>query len=419
MKHIELLAPAGNLEKCRVALRYGADAVYVGGPEYSLRARADNFTFEQLEQAVGEVHASGKKIYIAINSYIPESEWELFTAYLDRAASLGSDGLILADPGAVRYLRKRWPGCELHISTQANTVNSGTVSLWAEMGIRRVVLARELSLDDIAAIHRKIPEVELEVFAHGAMCVAYSGRCLLSNYMTHRGWRNGPEGEFGAARSANRGDCSHTCRWSYSLVEEKRGTVELLADEIPGGTMLFSSKDLCMIDHLEDLQQAGVASLKIEGRMKSLLYTAVAVRVYRDALSYLERGETPAPARKAQWLYELQQVSRREFSTGFFYNENRALLQSAYQPEKEMVFAGQILEKIPAGYICRASNKIERNEDLEIIGPDMTGTRSFRYDIMDADGNEIDFVRHGTQFILQTDAEAGAGDIIRMYKSLE
>lgn len=414
---MELLAPAGNLMKFRTAIRFGADAVYVGGPGYSLRARADNFTWEQLHIAAKEAKDCGKRLYIAVNSYIPQTSWCDFTVYLEKLADLSVDGLIMSDPGAIRYLKKNRPEQSIHLSTQANCVNAETVQFWQEAGVDRVVLARELSLDDIKSVKKSVPSMELEAFAHGAMCVAYSGRCLLSNYMTHQGWQIDKKSEFGHSRSANLGDCSHTCRWQYSLVEEKRGGVELLAEEVAGGSMLFSSKDLCMVNYIREMMDAGITSLKIEGRMKSLLYTAVTVRVYRDALDLALKGETPGESKMKIWQRELDSVSRRDYSTGFYYGDNRALTHSGFKSRPDILYAGEIQQKVSDGYLCLAANKISRDSVLEVIGPGMKQQFIEDFELLHPDGSELDFVRHGTVFLLKTAAVFEKGDLIRIHMS--
>ncbi len=298
----ELLAPAGNMEKLRIAVHYGADAVYLGGKSYNLRSLTDNFSCEEMREAVRYCRDHGVKAYLAINSYPDNGDIEGLYAYLEEIAPIPFDAYIVADPGVLDMAREISPQTALHLSTQANTTNWKSVRFWEKQGIRRVNLAREMSIDGIRDVRNRT-DVELEIFAHGAMCISYSGRCLLSSVMT--------------ARNANTGECAHPCRWNYSLVEEKRPGEYFPVWEDANGTFIFNSKDLCLLPHIPQLVDSGVDSLKIEGRMKGIHYLASVVRVYREALD--RYCEDPAVySFRSEWMDELRKISHRGYTSGFF-----------------------------------------------------------------------------------------------------
>jgi len=304
MPEFELLVPAGNWEKLKVAVAYGADGVYFGGPDFSLRRHAGNFTAEQLPKVVAYCRGHQVKSYLTVNSYVHPRELESLSAFLLSLRSHPPDALIVSDPGVINLCRELLPGIPLHLSTQANTTNQQAVLFWHRLGIKRVNLARELSLNDIAIIHQAIPEMELEVFVHGAMCMAYSGRCLLSSVLT--------------GRSANRGDCAQPCRWSYAVMEETRPGEYFPIEEDPRGTYLFNSRDLCLLEHLPALRAAGVSSVKVEGRMKSSYYVAVVTRVYRRMIDLLAREDGEVSMETMATLKnELTRVSHRGYTQGF------------------------------------------------------------------------------------------------------
>ena len=379
---MELLLPAGSPEKLCYALHYGADAVYGGGEAFSLRTRAENFSAKQLAESISCTHQSGKRFYLAVNSVIRERDYPRLLSYLDRVLPLGPDAVIVSDMGVVRALRERFPDTEIHISTQSCISNSGAVRLLKELGVSRVVLARELSLEDIRTIKTLVPEMELEVFVHGAMCVAYSGRCLLSHYLStpaFLGKGETPDRSVTRPRSANMGDCSHACRWEFTLSEARRNEEVLDAELLDNGTLLFSSKDLCLINHLTALKEAGVDSLKIEGRMKSILYIATTTRVYREAVNRaLESSEVPG-ALLAEWERELSSVSSREYTTGFLFEDNEALLPLKGPAPALARYLGTVVERQGDCYLCRSSNRIAPGMPLEIIGPRMRLERGFSY----------------------------------------
>ncbi len=304
MPEIELLAPAGNWEKLKVAIAYGADGVYFGGPDFGLRRHAGNFTAEQLPEVVSYCRDHRVKSYLTVNCYIHPRELESLSAFLLTLRSHPPDALIVSDPGTINLCRELLPDIPLHLSTQANTSNQQAVLFWHRLGIKRVNLARELSLDDIVTIHRATPEMELEVFVHGAMCMAYSGRCFLSSVLT--------------GRSANRGDCAQPCRWSYAVMEETRPGEYFPLEEDQRGTYLFNSRDLCLLEHLPALRAAGVSSVKIEGRMKSSYYVAVVTRVYRRMIDLLVREDGEVSTETiASLKNELTRVSHRGYTCGF------------------------------------------------------------------------------------------------------
>ncbi len=299
---MELLSPAGNLEKLKVAIRFGADAVYCGGGSFSLRAPDTSFSLSELAEGIRFAHDHDRRVYLAMNIFAFDEDMEEMIAYFEEAAKLGIDAVIVSDPGVIRRIRESGSKVKIHLSTQANTTNSDSVKFWRDQGVDRIVTARELSLDRIRAMKEKVPEVELEVFVHGAMCIAYSGRCLLSSFLNQR--------------SANRGHCSQPCRWEYMLKEKMSGE-ELAIEEDARGTYILNSRDLCMIGQIPALAAAGVNSLKIEGRMKTAYYVAAVTRVYRAALDDFDRSG-PSYNYDPQWLEELARVSHRPHTTGFY-----------------------------------------------------------------------------------------------------
>lgn len=295
----ELLAPAGGIEQLRYALHFGADSVYLAGERFGLRTRADNFTHEQLQKALALTHEAGKRLFVTVNALMHNQDMGPLAEYLQELERFGADAVIVSDLAAIRLVQEHAPHVAVHISTQASCANYGAAQMYYEMGAKRVVLARELSLEEIRYIRQQVPDdLELEVFVHGAMCMAHSGRCLISNYLVNR--------------DANRGHCTQPCRWNYALVEETRPGVYFPVEEGGGGTFLMNSKDLMMLDHLDDLILAGVDSLKIEGRVKGAYYVATVVNAYRQVLD-------GAPA--DVFLSELERVSHRPYHTGFFYGE--------------------------------------------------------------------------------------------------
>lgn len=304
-RKIELLAPAGDMEKLKFALHYGADAVYLGGESFGLRTASRNFSVEALQEALTYAHERGKKVYLTLNIIPHNEDLDSLYTYLEQLKGLPFDGLILSDPGTLMAAQEVLPDIPVHLSTQANTTNRASALFWHKQGVKRIVLARELSLAEIREIREKTPDtLELEAFVHGAMCISYSGRCLLSNYM--------------AGRDANQGACAQPCRWKYSLVEEKRPGVYMPIEEDSRGTYIYNSKDLCMIGYLPELIAAGLGSLKIEGRVKSAYYVATVVRAYRAAIDAYYR-DPENYVFNPLWQEEVNKASHRDFTTGFYF----------------------------------------------------------------------------------------------------
>jgi putative protease len=392
---MELLSPAGNLEKLKYAYLFGADAAYIGIKDFSLRAKADNFHDEEHVEA-GRIKGD-RKLYGALNIYFHEGDLSRLEAELDYISLYPFDAFIVSDPGAARLLMRRFPGVPLHLSTQANCVNSETAKMYRDLGFARITLGRELSLAEIEAI-KKAAEIEVEVFAHGAMCLAYSGRCFLSRYM--------------ADRSANKGDCAHSCRWGYRVLEEEQRTGEFFpVVQGEGFTSILSSKDLCMIDHLPELISAGVDSIKIEGRMKSIYYTALVTRAYRKMLDSVEgRGiDDPIPFRE-----ELLKISHREYSTGFYFDRDEIEKPSEKPYVREYSFLATIGSSEGDGiHKLDVKNQIRITDTLEYVGYDVLFIRDKGFSLLDEDMNPIEKVDHGKTCFLKTDKPVKEGYIIR------
>ncbi|MDU4018460.1 MAG: U32 family peptidase [Finegoldia magna] len=359
MKKVELLAPAGDLDKLKTAIDYGADAVYMAGPDYGLRTASKNFTLDDMKEAVEYAHSRDKKIYITMNILAHNDDLEGIDDYIQSLIDINVDALIVSDPGIYSIIRSINQDIEVHMSTQASVTNFRTVKYWMDQGIKRIVLARELSLKEIQDIKKNIPDSELECFVHGAMCMSYSGRCLLSNYMT--------------GRDANRGDCAQACRWKYRLVEEKRPGEYFPIEEDEKGTFIFNSKDLCMIEHLDKLIEAGIDSLKIEGRVKSQYYVATVVRSYRIAIDKYYNNEFDEQTAK-RLLEEIKKVSYRDFTTGFFEkktDENDQLYESSSYIRK-YDFVGLLLDYDEENNIAtfEQRNRVFKGDEVEIFGPE-------------------------------------------------
>ncbi|MRR34635.1 U32 family peptidase [bacterium] len=361
MKIPELLAPAGNFEKLRMAVHYGADAVYLGGEGFSLRNLADNFTLDQLAQAVQYAHERGVKVYLATNIFPGNADLDGMRRYLEQVRDIPLDACIVADPGVLDMVREISPQRALHLSTQANTTNWRSARFWEGHGVSRINLAREMTLAEIREFRERVG-IELEVFVHGAMCISYSGRCLLSSVMT--------------GRDANRGECAHPCRWGYAIVEEQRPGRYFPVLEEGKGTFIFNSRDLCLLEHLPELVESGVDSLKIEGRMKGAHYVASVVRVYREALDRYR--EDPGGYRmQAEWLDELGKISHRGYTTGFLFGqpgEDDREYDSSYLRSHE--FVGLVSEVGEEGeLVVEVRNRIRSGDELEFIGRGMSSHR--------------------------------------------
>ena len=386
-KRPELLAPAGTLEKLKMALAYGADAVYLGGKSFGLRALGGNFSEDELQEAVALAHAHGKKIYVTVNMYPHDGDMAGLPAFLRFLASIHVDALLVADLGVFTIAREVVPELPLHVSTQANTVNAAAVRAWKALGAARVVLARELSLKEIAAI-RSAVDIELEMFVHGAMCISMSGRCLLSAYMT--------------GRDANRGACAQSCRWRYALVEEKRPGEYYPVDEDERGTYLMNSKDLCLLPQLADVIATGVDSLKIEGRMKSVHYVASVTKAYREAIdAYMEDPEhfVIAPA----WTEELGKVSHRPYTTGFALHRTTADDQiygsSSYEQTSDFIGLVRSYDAATGWATVEQRNHMRVGEEIELFQPTLPGFRQTLTDMTDEDGMPIDRAPHPQQVV--------------------
>lgn len=380
IKAPELLAPAGNLEKLKIALTYGADAVYIGGEEFSLRAAADNFTTDEIKEGVDFAHKLGKKVYLTANVIPHNRDIDEYAKYLNEVKDIGLDGVILSDLGMFEVTREVAPNLDIHISTQANNVNYKSADTWHKMGATRVILAREMSFEEIREIRdRTDPSLELEAFVHGAMCISYSGRCLLSNYMT--------------GRDGNGGACAHPCRWKYYLMEEQRPGEYMPVFENERGTFIYNSKDLCMIEHIDKLIESGLSSLKIEGRVKSEFYVATVIAAYRKAIdSYMENpdGWKFDPT----WLEELKKVSHRDYTTGFYFGKPGGTEQhyasSSYIREYDMVgMVDSYNEKTSMAAVIQ-KNRFFKGDEVEFLCPDGSFfTQKIEY-MTNADGEELE-----------------------------
>jgi len=358
MQKPELLAPAGNMEKLKIAVHYGADAVYLGGQAFGLRNMADNFSIDGLSAALEFCHATDVKAYLTINSYPRNESLPELEEYLAQIAPLPFDAYIVADPGVIDAVRQVSPERELHLSTQANTINWRSARFWQQQGVSRINLAREMSLDNIRETVTKVPGMECEAFVHGALCISYSGRCLISSMLT--------------GRDANQGECTHPCRWSYHLVEESRPGEYFPVVEDDSGTFIFNSRDLCLLEHIPALVASGVHALKIEGRMKGINYVASVLRVYRQALD--EYLADPEGWRcRPEWLDELAKLSHRGYTTGFLFGQPRNVGQeyeSAYIRSHD--FVGVVDEVRGDGNILvSVRNRVKAGDLIECIGPGM------------------------------------------------
>ena len=371
-EHIELLAPAGDMERLRMSLAYGADAVYLAGTDFGMRSFAGNFTPEELKQAVALCHSRGVAVHVTCNTMPRNGEIARMPEWLEYLQELGVDAAILADVGVLSLLKKHAPRVKAHISTQASVSNYQAAAAWYELGASRVILARELSLDEIREVRAKAPPaLELEAFVHGAMCVSYSGRCLLSNYMT--------------GRDANRGACAQPCRYQYALVEEKRPGEYFPIGEDAGGAYIMNSKDMCMIDHIPELIDAGLDSLKIEGRAKSAYYAAVVTGAYRHAIDAALDGRPLDPV----WRDEVEKVSHRPYSTGFYFGEpGQHTSHSRYVRDWQIMAV--VTSCAPDGTaLCELRNKLSAGDELELVGPGLKPVPVTVEGLTDGDGLPI------------------------------
>ena len=401
----ELLAPAGNLDKLACALRFGADAVYCGLEQFSLRALAGNLSMDDLRKGCDLAHAQGKRLYLTLNAFLRPGEESEAKELLESLKDVPIDAYIVADPGMVLLSQELDPSRPLHLSTQANTTSSAAAHFWQLQGVKRLNVARELSLEEIATMHSEIPGVELEIFVHGAMCMAYSGRCLLSAGLS--------------GRSANRGACSHPCRWQYALQEETRPGEFFPVEEDARGTYILNSRDLCLINHIPELLGTGIHSLKIEGRMKSLYYVAAVTRVYRAALDRWQAGPDHYQL-DPQWHLELNAVSHRPYGTGFLFDRDQAFVHaedSSYH--RQCDFVGIVKDVLPEGFfLIEGRNRIQSGDCLEVIGPQMINLTTTFSDAIASDGSRVSTVQPNAMVRMRLPEGSRTGDLLRRWRDI-
>ena len=407
MNKIELLAPAGDLEKLKAAIDYGADAVYFGGEMFSLRAGAGNMTIQEMGEGVKYCHEQDKKAYLTMNIFAHNEDISELQIYVEKIRDIPFDAFIVSDPGVMMTLKDAFPEAEFHLSTQANLTNYQTALFWYRQGVRRIVLARELTFPEIREMRNSIPQdMEIEAFVQGAMCISYSGRCLLSNFMIER--------------DANRGACAHPCRWKYSLVEEKRPGEYYPVEEDERGTYIMNSRDLCMLEHIPELAESGITSFKIEGRMKSAFYVATIVSVYRKALDQYLRDPSGYRFDPA-WMKELKKVSHREFTTGFYFNKptNKDQDYSSSAYTREYAFVGVVREyDAETGIaIVEQRNKMSLGDVLEVFGPYTDFFEQKLEWMEDQDGNPLESAPHPQQILrMKMDHPVKPGFMLRKAK---
>ena len=403
MNRVELLAPAGNFSKFLTAINFGADAVYIGGKSFSLRALSENFSQEEIIKAAQIAHESGKKLYVAVNIFAKNLDLEPAREYFKFLESAKVDAVIITDPGLIQVAKEAAPQLTLHLSTPANTLNSAAVKFWRGVGVERVILARELSLAEIAQIHRDVPDVELEAFVHGAMCISYSGRCLLSNYL------NG--------RDSNRGACVQACRWSFELREHNKGGDWLTAEEDERGTYILNSKDLNMIEHLDGLIGSGICSLKIEGRMKSEYYLATVINAYRRAIdAYYCEGENYK--KTPYFAQELKKTAHRAFTTAYMLGDNASTVNyDDSQSQGDATFIATVLcyDEANKRALIEMRNRFKKGDVLSVLSPTSAFGSLITVDALaDEDGNPVEDAKLVQQRLwLSTDVKLTAGDFLR------
>ena len=405
MKKPELLAPAGSFEKAKTAFMYGADAVYIGGEVFGLRAKAKNFSLEEMKEGVEFAHRYNVKVYVTANILAHNSDIEPVKAYFNDLKKVKPDALIIADPAIFTIAKEMLPDMELHISTQANNTNYGTYNFWHSLGAKRVVSARELSISEIKDIRNHIPDdLEIETFVHGAMCISYSGRCLLSSFM--------------AGRDANKGACTHPCRWKYAVVEESRPGQYMPVEENERGTYIFNSKDLCMIDHIPELVDAGIDSFKIEGRMKTALYVATVARTYRMAIDDYFENPKKYEENIPKYKTLISQCTYRQYTTGFFFGkpDETTQIYDCNVYERDYVYLGISGEPLEDGsFVIEQKNKFCVGDKIEIMKADGRDIEANVISITDQDGVAMESCPHPKQIIIiKLDQVPEAGDILRM-----
>lgn len=410
-KKPELLIPAGNLETLRIAVMYGADAIYIGGDMYGLRAKARNFSMEDMKEGIAFAHEHGKKVYVTANITAHNQDLEGIRRYFRELKAFGNDkpdAFIIADPGVFTIAKEEVPEIEIHISTQANNTNYETYRFWHKLGAVRVVSAREMSMEELADLRANIPEdMEIETFVHGAMCIAYSGRCLLSNYFT--------------GRDANMGECTHSCRWKYHIVEEKRPGEFLPIEENDRGTYIFNSKDLCMIEYIPELVNAGINSLKVEGRMKTALYVATVARSYRKAIDDYFDDPDLYESNKSNYLEEVSKGINRQFTTGFFFGkpDHKDQIYDSNTYDRVYTYLGTISGERDGLYNLEQKNKFSVGEEIEVIKSNSDTIYTSVIRIRDDEGNDMGSCPHPKQSIyVDLGVELEPYDILRR-KELE
>ncbi len=405
-KKVELLAPAGDLERLKVAILYGADAVYLGGNAFGLRAKAKNFSIEEMAEGVEFAHSHNAKVYVTCNIFAHNSDInsDKLVTYLKELERINVDAVIVADPGVFSIVKETVPNMEVHISTQANTTNYQTAKFWKSLGATRVVMAREMSFKEIKALADNVSDIEIEAFVHGAMCMAYSGRCLLSNYFTNR--------------DANRGACAQSCRWKYKIVEETRPGEYYPIEEDERGTYIFNSKDLCMIEYIPELIEAGVYSFKIEGRVKTSYYVGSVIKAYREAIDDYLKDPALYESKKAYYLEEVKKSSYRGYTTGFFFDKPKedAQVYTSNSYVRTYDFIGLVKEydKQTGFAIIEQRNKFVVGEEIEFL---TTKGRNFSQKVVemyDMDGNKLEEAPHPQQIIrLKVDNPVSPFDMMR------
>ena len=402
-KRVELLAPAGNMEKLKSAFHFGADACFIGGNAFNLRGMSSNFNNKELKQAIDYAHSLGKKVYVTLNIFAHNAEIEYMPRFIKKLEEYGADAAIVADLGVFQLVREYAPNLRIHVSTQANNTNWMSVKTWKEMGAKRVILAREMSLNEIKKIREKVPDVEIEVFIHGAMCMTYSGRCLLSNYFT--------------GRDSNRGICAQDCRWNYKVIaegHEETGAHDIIENE--DGTFMFNAKDLCTIEFIDKIIEAGVDSLKIEGRMKSIYYNSTVVKQYKRALDSYYSGSYKFDE---DWLKELKTISHRQYSNGFFLGPTTEKDQNyktglSYSQTYRLI--ANVLEKVDMNrYKIQIRNQVFATQELELVRPESEVVKFKVKNFFNTKKEKYeDHVNPNTIAIIETEVEMGPMDLLRI-----
>ena len=398
MRTPELLAPAGTIEIARSAFNFGADAVYLGGSMLQLRAASAGFTDSELEQTIKEAHALNRKVYVTVNAYLREGEEEKLVPYAKKLRDMGADGAIISDIGIIRLFGECAKGLDVHVSTQTNVMSAETAKVYHALGAKRVVPARELTLKELAEMRKKLPaDMEMETFIHGAMCMAYSGRCMLSAFLT--------------GRSGNRGGCAQPCRWIYHVVEEKRPGMIMDVEESENGMAVFSSRDLRAMEFLDKLVDAGIDSFKIEGRMKTEYYVSTVVGAYRKRLDMILEG------RRADFgvlMDELNAVSHRPYSSGFYFNELVDMPGDGGGYEYDCMYVAKVEEAFDGGCVVTIKNKLYAGEELEVVSPDSAGKKYTAAEISDCDGNVLSSADvPAARYNLYSDVPLRKGDLLR------